>query len=66
MVLLRILEKDVLVQLIFSVEALQMTIFVFLAVTDCCLNPDSDRYSTRFITCIVYSERNIRCESEEI
>lgn len=31
MVLLRILEKDVLVQLIFSVEALQMTIFVFLA-----------------------------------
>lgn len=30
MVLLRILEKDVLVQLIFSVEALQMTIFVFL------------------------------------
>ena len=31
MILLRILEKDVLVQLIFSVEALQMTIFVFLA-----------------------------------
>ena len=31
MVLLRILEKDVLVELIFSVEALQMTIFFFLA-----------------------------------
>ncbi|SDN92818.1 bacitracin transport system permease protein [Psychrobacillus sp. OK028] len=31
MILLHILEKDVLVQLIFSVEALQMTIFVFLA-----------------------------------
>ena len=30
MILLRILEKDVLVKLIFSVEALQMTIFVFL------------------------------------
>lgn len=30
MVLLHILEKDVLVQLIFSVEALQMTILVFL------------------------------------
>ena len=30
MILLRILEKDVLVELIFSIEALQMTILVFL------------------------------------